>query len=152
MSSTVASLIGATVSRSARSSCWLPATKRRFIVVWRCRSTSRCGSTPLQLADQLGDLAAGWIAADDRDELRLRAEPDDVAHDVAGAAQHRHLALDAQHRDRRLGRDAVDMAVDEAVEHQVADAQDADVLQPLDMGDEVGVLGHGGDCSRDARR
>ncbi|MEJ0070544.1 MAG: hypothetical protein WDO24_19605 [Pseudomonadota bacterium] len=70
------------------------------------------------------------------------AERGQVAHDIAGAAQHRDLALDSDHRDRRLGRDAIDMAVDKAIEHQVADAQHPRLGELANRRDEIGGSGH----------
>jgi hypothetical protein len=74
------------------------------------------------LADQAQRLVPLGVAADDPDQGHLAPQGRHVAGDVAGRAQHDQLAGAGQHRDRRLGRDAADVAVDEAVDHQVADA------------------------------
>ena len=67
--------------------------------------------------------ARAVVVADHADEQTTRAERGDVARDVAGAADHRLLARHRNHRRWRLGRDARDVAVDELVEHEVADAK-----------------------------
>jgi hypothetical protein len=74
---------------------WCSDTKRTLRVVCRARSTTRCASIS-------------------------GAERDEVARDVAGAADHHFAALAGDHRRRRLRRDARHLAVDELVEHQVA--------------------------------
>ena len=92
--------------------------------------------------DQVGHLAPGGVLADQRDEAAARLEGGQVAHHVAGAAQHRRLADDGQDRDRCLRRDALDRAVDITVEHHVADAEDPSPGKVLDPLGEVGTLGH----------
>ena len=77
-----------------------------------------------------------------RDEYRHAAKARDIAHDIAGPAQHRDFAFDAQHGDRRFGRNAVGRTVDETVEHHVAHANDARALQLGHKGGEIGVRGH----------
>ena len=73
--------------------------------------------------------AAGIVLADQADKDAMRAEARDIARDIAGAADHHLAALDCDHRRRRLRRDAGDLAIDEVVQHQVADAQDGDAGQ-----------------------
>jgi hypothetical protein len=73
--------------------------------------------------DQAGQHPAGVVVADHADQHRPAAQGRDVAGHVAGPAQHHRLALDGDHRHRRLGRDAVDRPIDEAVQHHVAQHQ-----------------------------
>ncbi len=70
--------------------------------------------------------APGIVLADQTDEQAARAEARDIARDIAGAADHHLAALDRDHRRRRLRRDARDLAIDEVVQHQIADAQHGD--------------------------
>ena len=70
-----------------------------------------------------GERAAGLVVADHADEDAARAERHQIARDVAGAADHQLAALDRDHRRRRLRRDARHLAVDELVQHQIADAE-----------------------------
>ena len=67
---------------------------------------------------------AGGVGADRADERRAAAEHGDVVRDVGRAAQPQVLRLEANDRDRRLGRDARDAPDDEAIEHDVADDED----------------------------
>ena len=95
--------------------------------------------------DQADDLGTGWVVTDQAEEATAGTECPQVAQDVAGAAEHGGLALDLQHGNRRLRRDPIDTAVDEAVEHDVADHQDPDLA---DCGEQAGELialavGHG---------
>ncbi len=74
------------------------------------------------------------IVADDADEQRIRAEACDVARDIARTADHHVLVADANDRRRRFGRDPRHVAVDERIEHQVADAEHrlpADLVEPF---------------------
>jgi hypothetical protein len=73
--------------------------------------------------DQARQQPAGVVVADHAHQHRPAAQRRDVAGHVAGSAQHHRLALDGDHRHRRLGRDAVDRAIDEAVQHHVAQHQ-----------------------------
>ena len=82
---------------------------------------------------QPADLATGIVAADDRYEGSRGSQGHEIAQHIAGAAQGFQFALNAQHRDRRLGRDPLDLAVHVVIEHHVADAQDAGRLQAFDV-------------------
>ena len=93
-------------------------------VVCRAMSTTRSGTTqPLSLAKRIGQRQAGVVVADEADENAARAERGDIARDVAGAADLTFAVPDREHRRRRLGRNARDLAVDEIVEHEIADAE-----------------------------
>ncbi len=70
-----------------------------------------------------GERAAGLVVADHADEDAAGAERHQIARDIAGAADHQLAALDRDHRRRRLRRDARDVAIDELVQHQIADAE-----------------------------
>ena len=69
------------------------------------------------------------------------AERAQVRSDVAGAAERAALALDLDHRNRRLGRDAVDAAPQVAVEHQVAEHQQAATREACDQRVKAGRVG-----------
>src|ERR1043165_2413187 len=73
--------------------------------------------------ERLGERTSGLVIAHHADENAARTERNQVARDIAGAADHRLRALAGDYRRRRLRRDARDIAVDELVEHQVADAE-----------------------------
>src|SRR5437764_149430 len=78
------------------------------------------------------DIAPRIVIPDQPDKDAARAERSDVARHVAGPADRDFVALDRQHRCRRLGRNTTDLAIDEVVEHQITDAEDgllADALE-----------------------
>ena len=54
----------------------------------------------------------------------MRPIGDEIGRDIAGAAEERALAPRVEDRDRRLRRDATDLAFDEAVEQNIADDDD----------------------------
>src|SRR4029434_3982806 len=64
----------------------------------------------------------GADRADDRDAVN---ELSQIARDIGRAARIKAVAGHLDHRHRRLGRDAADLAPDEFVEHQVAGNGDA---------------------------
>jgi len=53
--------------------------------------------------------------------------------DVAAAADNQLAARHRQHRRRRLRRDARNLAIDEIVEHQVADAEHRRLIEPREL-------------------
>ena len=116
---------GTASSQSARS-MWVEKcseTKRTFRVVGRAGSET---STALDQAfpRQLGlQLRARLVLADQADEDAARAERGDVARDIAGAADIGLAALDRDDRRRRFRRNPRHLAIDEFVEHEVADAE-----------------------------
>ena len=71
------------------------------------------------------DPGALLVVADDADEKRDEAQALEVPGDVARPAQAGRALPDLDDRDRRLGRDARDVAPDVAVEHDVAEDDDA---------------------------
>ena len=74
-------------------------------------------------AERLAQRAAGLVVADHADENAARAERDQIARHIAGAADHHFGALDRDHRRRRFRRNARHLAIDKFVEHQIADAE-----------------------------
>ena len=83
------------------------------------------------------------VLADQADQHGIPAEFRDVAGEVAGAAQHVHrFAPLMEHRDRRLGRDPADLAIDIAVEHDVADDQHPPAGK-VGQASACGALAHG---------
>ena len=67
----------------------------------------------------------GVIFSDDAEEDTARAKRGDVARHVASAANRELVAFDCENRSRCLGRNARDFAIDEIVEHQIANADDS---------------------------
>jgi len=68
--------------------------------------------------------------ADHAQQARTRTERSGVARNVGGAAEPVLLTLHMHDRHGRLGRDAIDVAEPVAIEHDVADHQNAGVGQP----------------------
>src|SRR5215211_2151563 len=68
-------------------------------------------------------LAARVVLADQADEDAASAERGDVARDIAGAADIGLAALDRDHGRRRFRGNPRHLAIDEFVEHEVADAK-----------------------------
>lgn len=79
------------------------------------------------LGEQGAHLIGGVIAPDDRDEPRLGSKGDQIADDVAGAAEHGCFPFDPQHGNGCLRRNTLDRPVDEAIQHDIADTQHASV-------------------------
>ena len=77
----------------------------------------------VELAERVGQRQAGLVVADQTDEDAFRAERRDIARHIAGAADLDRAVPDREHRRRRLGRNARDFAIDEIVEHEIADAE-----------------------------
>src|SRR6204780_4868313 len=77
----------------------------------------------VELAERIGQRRARLIVADQADQNTFRTERRDVARHVAGAADLDRAVPDREHRRRRLGRYARDLAIDEIVEHEIADAE-----------------------------
>ena len=96
------------------------------------------GLDPRLAADQSGQVAARLVVADDGDEGHRGAQGGQVADHIAGAAGQRHLAVHRQHRHRRFRADALDPAIDVAVQHRVADDEDG---APFQLADRVQQLG-----------
>ena len=76
---------------------------------------------------EAADGVAGGVEADEAGEDGGAAEGGDVAGDVAGAAEHFAGLAEAEDGDGGFGGDALHVAIGEAVEHDVADAEDGDV-------------------------
>ena len=76
------------------------------------------------LPRQIGlQLRARLVLADQAGKDAARAESGDVARDIAGAADIGLAALDGNDGRRRFRRNARHLAIDEFVEHEVADAE-----------------------------
>ena len=63
--------------------------------------------------------------------MGIAAQGADIMHHIADTAWHDGLALHSQNRNRSLGRDPLNPAADEAVQHQIADRQDAVSGRPV---------------------
>ena len=98
-------------------------TKRTFRVVGREGSQTSTLSIPLSCASCGLQLRAGVVLADQADEDAARAERGDVARDIAGAADIGFAALHGNDRRGRFRRNPRHLAIDEFVEHEVADAE-----------------------------
>ena len=95
----------------------------------RARTTSR----PIDAAVKAGEQPAAFgIGADEPGEARAAAERGDVVGGVAGAAGHHLRRVVLQDEDRRLARDAGDLAVDELVGDEVADDEHAAAREAVD--------------------
>src|ERR1035438_6710931 len=81
--------------------------------------------------EQIEQAAAGLIRPGDAHDGDVARELTDVARDVGRAAGVIRFVGDVDHGDGRFGRDALDFAPDEFVEHQVTHHQDAATLRGL---------------------
>ncbi len=69
------------------------------------------------------ELRSRVVLADQADEDAARAERGDIARHVAGAADIGFAPLHGNHRRRRFRRNPRHLAIDEFVEHEIADAE-----------------------------
>ena len=76
-----------------------------------------------ELGQGVGQSPRRVVLAGKTDENAACAERRDIARDIAGAADLDFAARHRKHRRRRLRRNARDLAVDEVIKHQVADAE-----------------------------
>ena len=116
---------GCASSQSARS-IWVEKcseTKRTFRVVGRAGSQTSTLSIQAFLRKLGFQFRARLVLADQSCEDAARAERGDVARDVAGAADIGLAALHGDDRRRRFRRNPGHLAVDEFVEHEIADAE-----------------------------
>ena len=116
---------GCASSQSARS-MWVEKcseTKRTFRVVGRGAVGHQHAFDPAFPRQRGFQRRAGVVLADQPDEDAARAERGDVARDVAGAADIGLAALDRDHRRGRFRRNPRHLAIDEFVEHEIADAE-----------------------------
>ena len=90
------------------------------------------------IEQHLADAAAVGVGADDAGQGRLGAEGAEHGGDAAGAAEPLLAPVGVQQDDRRFLADALGVAPDVAVEHQVADDQHARLAQLLHQVDQVG--------------
>ena len=89
---------------------------------------------PAEAGDRFCDQFRRFVRPDHADEQAARAEAGEIARDVAGAADHLLLAPHSEDRHRRLRRHPRHLAIDEVVEHEVADAQDGAVREVFQRG------------------
>ena len=75
-----------------------------------------------KITQQHIDVTGNVIVANHADKRDGRPHRHQVAHDIAGTAEHRGLVRHAAYRDRRFGRHTTDIAIYEAIEHDIADA------------------------------
>ncbi len=78
---------------------------------------------PVELSERIGEQETRIVVADKADENAARSQGGDVARHRTGAADLRRIVPHRENRCRRLGRDARDLAIDEVIEHDVADAE-----------------------------
>ncbi len=77
----------------------------------------------VELGEGIGQGPRCLVLAGETDEDATCAEARDIARDIAGAPDLDFAALNREHRRRRFRRDARNLAIDEIVEHQIADAE-----------------------------
>ena len=121
----ISAAAGCASSQSARS-MWVEKcseTKRTFRVVGRSGSQTSTLSIRLSCESCSLQFCARLVLADQADEDAARAERGDVARDIAGAADIGLAALHGNHRRGRFRRNPRHLAIDEFVEHEVADAE-----------------------------
>ena len=81
------------------------------------------GDDQSELGERVMQNLAGLVVTDQADENTLCAERCDIAGDVAGAADLDAVVFDLQNRCRRFRRNARNVAINEIVEHDVADTK-----------------------------
>jgi hypothetical protein len=87
------------------------------------------------------EVFAGRVGATDPDQCRRGVKPNQVGSDIAGAAKGLGAPPDVKHRDRGLGRNALDVAPEVLVEHKIAQHEDARALETFESS-SVGLLAH----------
>jgi hypothetical protein len=103
-------------------------------------ASSRCRKLWMPRVAPAGvDLGARLVGADHAQQAAVRAQRGRVARHVGGAAEALFALFDAHDRHRRFRRNAADVAEPVAVEHDVADDEDAHVVAR-------GGEGRGGGC------
>ena len=111
------------------------------------RRPGRVHEDTAPFADVALDPDSLLVVPHDADDERDRPQLGQVAADVPGPAEARGALPDLDHGHGRFGRDAGDVAPDVFVEHQVAEDEDAAVLElpdePLHPGEVECRLGHG---------
>ena len=130
-------------SRSPRSSFLAGLVDRRAVLVVHPEQLLAGGDKPCLQGGRTPDLgdelnSASFDVADQpgrlvRQAARRRSPPParrfhpaQIALGQHGGYQHHHVALAQQHRNGRLRRDARHLAIDELVDHQIADARHLD--------------------------
>ena len=99
-------------------------------------------------ADQAREIRARLIVTDHRDKRHGRAQSPQIAHHVARAARNGDFAVNIEHRNRGLAADALDRAIDVAVQHGVADDKHRTVGEASNRHRKLGIsclaMGGGG--------
>ena len=113
---------------SSRSNCCLRPTMRVFEMVGSELVTTPTVSIPAR-SRMLGQFGLLRVAAPEAGKKGLAAEAGEVHRDVGCATGALVPLRMAEDRDRSLGRDALDVAVDVAVEHDVADDEDLELAE-----------------------
>ena len=103
------------------ATCHEPRLQRRRAVAHR----DQIGIDPVNIAQQGSQFPALAIITDDPDQRNRQAQRGEVARHIACAARHGCLAGPPHDRHRRFRRNARHAAIDEPVEHDVADTDDA---------------------------
>jgi hypothetical protein len=114
------------VSKSMRSSCcWRPMTRSLTVVSMSrstCNAASICSSSRSRASERPASSSPTTESSPVKAPERRR-----VARDVGGAAQALLHALDPDHGHRRFRGDPADLTEPVAVEHDIADHQQANV-------------------------
>ena len=88
-----------------------------------CLAHEMGNDRPFELGKGIVQCPRGVVLADQAYKNAPRPKRSDVARDIAGAADLDLATHNREHRRRRLRRNARDFAIDEIVEHQIADAE-----------------------------
>ena len=75
-------------------------------------------------AQRLGQGGTRLVVPNSTHKNAARPERDQIAGDVTCAADHQFGTFDRNHRRGRFGRNAGDVAINELIQHQIADAKD----------------------------
>ena len=138
---------GASLSRSNRTTCWLPATTRLLMVVGRERSSTRPSLfTPANSSSWLTRSAAASLPTSPM-RRGLAAQGRHVGGHVAGPPDLHALRAHRHHGHRGLGRDAGDRPPHVLVQHHVPQNQDAAFGKPCQMTEQGSPRHLPPDCS-----
>ncbi len=96
-------------------------------------------------------LTSRLIVSDHSKEYRLASQGRDVPRDIGGASGHVGGALDSHHRHRSFGRHALNRAVDEPIQHHVAEHQNSGAGERLQDSQQIGVAAHARACANPRR-
>ena len=85
-------------------------------------------------AEGIEDKMTGFIIADGAYGIHATAESGAVGDDVSCSSEHFFFTASVENGNRCFGRDPVDAAIDEMVEHHVTDAENIDLRKQIDTG------------------